>query len=91
MTNTKMLVGSLSNDLQRIASLSYRGSDKAASIFLKEAKRWGKELVAQDTKEYIKKIAQEVNFISSNDLTKENAEKFLMYSVLLQNYSLQIE
>jgi len=89
MTKTKLLVGSFSNDLQRVASLSYRGSDKAAAKFFNEAKRWAAELKKQPVKDYIKDIAEEIT--SEPQLDSQKAETYLMYSVLLQNYSLQID
>lgn len=85
-----MLVGSLSNDLLRIANLTYRGSNKAASRFLQEAKRWGEGILEQNTKSYIKNIAQEIIADTPESLNKEKAERYLMYSTLLQNYSLKI-
>lgn len=90
MTEKKMLVGSLSNDLLRIANLTYRGSNKAASRFLQEAKRWGEGILEQNTKSYIKNIAQEIIADTPESLNKEKAERYLMYSTLLQNYSLKI-
>lgn len=90
MTDEKMLIGSLSNDLLRVANLTYRGSDKAALRFLTEAKRWGEGILEYDTKEYIKNIAKEVVADDPKSLNQEKAEKYLMYSTLLQNYSLNI-
>lgn len=91
MTQTKLLVGSLSNDLLRVANMVYRGSHNCASVFLREAKRWGHELSDHNMKDYISKIVREINNINSSDLSKDMAEKLLMYSVLLQNYSLHID
>lgn len=85
-----MLIGSLSNDLYRVANLTGRGSQKAADRFWKESKKWAKKLFNQELEDYIKNIILDLN--SDNDLSvsQEKAEKFLMYSVLLQNYSLCI-
>jgi hypothetical protein len=89
MTKTKILVGSLSNDLLRVANLSYRGSDKAAAQFYSEARRWAVELKNQPVKDYIKDIAVQID--SQPLLDSEMAETYLMYSVLLQNYSLHMD
>ena len=88
MTNTLLLVGSLSNDLFRTASLSQRGSTKAAARFLKEAQRWANELKNHDVAEYIVKIAADVSNRVDDDISLSSAERYLMYGVLLQNYAL---
>lgn len=89
MTEKKVLIGSLSNDLLRVANLTQRGSTTAAERFLQEAKKWANQLDAHELAEYIEEIVKDVR--SDTALTLETAEKFLMYSVLLQNYSLHVE
>lgn len=84
----QMLVGSLSNDLFRVASLAQRGSDKAASRFLNEAQRWSKDLQNQDVKSYIVDLAKDISNRDTNDISLASAEKYLMYGILLQNYAL---
>jgi hypothetical protein len=86
MTETNLLIGSVSNDLYRVASLIHRGSDKTAARFLQESKRWTKELRHHPLKPYLKKIIQDID--QSHDLSLESGEKYLMYSVLLANYTL---
>lgn len=88
MTNKKMLIGSLSNDLMRVASLTQRGSDQAAQRFFLEAKKWAKELSKYKFKSYILQIIKDIQ--SETNLSIEKAEKFLMYGILLQNYSLHL-
>lgn len=83
-----MLIGSLSNDLFRVASLSQRGSTQAAQRFLLEAKRWAKPLKEHKIAPYIAKIASDITERNENDISIESAEKYLMYGILLQNYSL---
>jgi hypothetical protein len=90
MTNKKMLIGSLSNDLMRVANLQQRGSDKAAQRFFTEAKRWVSDLSQMKVKGYIKKIINDLDKETFEDSSIEKAEKFLMYSILLQNYSLHL-
>lgn len=91
MTKTKMLIGSLSNDLLRVANLTHRGSYAAASKFMRESERWVNELLKHETKPYIHKIIKDLQFNSVKELDLEMAEKYLMYSTLLQNYTLYIE
>ncbi|MFZ1721381.1 MAG: hypothetical protein WAU07_02640 [Microgenomates group bacterium] len=88
MTNTQMLVGSLSNDLFRVASLAQRGSSKAASRFLQEAQRWSNDLRNQEVPVYISRLADDVSNRSIDDISLDSAEQYLMYGVLLQNYAL---
>lgn len=88
MTDVQLLAGSLSNDLFRVAALTQRGSTKAASRFLQEAKKWSKDLEMLPTKTYIKEIARDVSSETESEISEAQAEKYLMYGVLLQNYTL---
>lgn len=91
MTETKMLIGSLSNDLFRIANLLHRDSDKAALRFAQEAKRWIDDLKGRKVRFYIKGVIAYVDEILSGEIDKDNSEDLLMYGILLQNYTLKIE
>lgn len=84
-----MLIGSLSNDLFRVASLKQRGSDKASLRFLQEAKKWSKELSQYKLKSYISDIVMKINAKSETNITLKQAENYLMYGILLQNYALK--
>lgn len=88
MTDTKLLAGSLSNDLFRIASLKQRGADIAALRFLTEAKRWTIPLQNKMVAKYIQDIAADVASASSRTISMPQAELYLMYGILLQNFSL---
>ncbi len=88
MTETQLLVGSLSNDMFRVASLAQRGSLVAASRFLVEAQRWSSQLQDADVAEYIARLAADVSSRDTKDLSMASAERYLMYGVLLQNYAL---
>lgn len=90
MTETKLLIGSLSNDLYRTAVLLQRGSENTANRFYTEAQRWTHQLTLRRTKPYIQKIITELNQQQKLIRSLENAEKLLMYSVLLQNYTLHM-
>ena len=88
MTTIKMLAGSLSNDLFRVATLKQRGSNSGAARFLQEAKRWSVPLQKQHVAKYIQDIAQKVSLATTNNISLPQAELYLMYGILLQNYSL---
>ena len=89
--NTQLLIGSLSNDLYRVANLSHRRSIKAAERFFVESKRWSSSLENVPLKKHVRKIIEDLKSLSLDALTSpETAEKLLMYSVLLQNYSVHL-
>jgi len=83
-----MLIGSLSNDLHRVAALAHRGSKKAALRFWQESKKWSEKLLNYDLKDYIKNIILDLESDQDTKLSQAKAEKLLMYSILLQNYAL---
>ncbi len=90
MPNTKLLIGSLSNDLYRVACLTQRGSVRAAEKFWIQCGRWVKGLENAKVKPYIKKIILDIKSqLGTDTLTLESAERYLMYSILLQNYALR--
>lgn len=89
-SQTRLLVGSLSNDMFRVANLRQRGSTVAAKRFLVEAKRWASELQHQEVAGYIRKITEDVVNKESGDISEAEAERYLMYGVLLQNYTLKV-
>lgn len=87
MNDTIMYVGSLSNDLFRVANLSHRGSYDAAKRFLKEAKRWAEPLKSQNVAPYIRDIAKDISKRQDDDILLESSERYLMYGILLQNFT----
>ncbi|MEI6690819.1 MAG: hypothetical protein WCL07_03675 [bacterium] len=88
MNDTQQLVGALSNDLFRVASLSHRGANTGAQRFLLEAKRWAGPLHDQKVPPHIANIANQVFLKNDSPITLAEAEQYLMYGVLLQNYAL---
>lgn len=78
------LLGALSNDLYRVATHTYQKSP-SATRFLKESRRWIEQLKIHPLPPHINKIVQDISDTSPDLPT---AEKYLMYSVLLQNYTL---
>lgn len=90
MTETNMLIGSLSNDLSRVANMIYRKSS-GAEIFFHEMFRWLKDIDPTSVKPYIQTILADLQTHEKNpQYTEERAETYLMYSVILQNYTLHI-
>jgi hypothetical protein len=89
MAKTKLLIGSLSNDLYRVSYLTQRGSLAAAEKFWHQVNRWIKDLEYVRLKPYIRKIISNIKNQPQQEIfTAESAEKYLMYSTLLQNYAL---
>ncbi len=87
----KLLIGSLSSDLYRVASLIQRDSQQAARQFFTEAQKWTKELQHIRVSRYIRRIIDDVHCEDCEHIfSLEKAEKFLMYGVLLQNYVLRL-
>ena len=87
MNDTNLLIGSLSNDLLRLATFIHNGSPSARR-FLTESVRWATPLTCADLPPHIKLIAKEISSLPSALPTTAQAERYLMYSVLLQNYAL---
>ncbi|MBD3279837.1 MAG: hypothetical protein GF390_03980, partial [Candidatus Pacebacteria bacterium] len=75
MTDAQVLVGSLSNDLFRVASLRQRGSIKAANRFLQEAKRWAEPLQKSDAAKYITEIAKDIAVKKTDQISMKEAEQ----------------
>jgi len=75
-------------DLRRAAIGLHRGSYKMAQKFLDEAIKRKKEYVFDDLKPYMAKIMNNIEKLK-RDKKKTAAEKLLMYSTLIQNYTLQ--
>lgn len=88
MNDTIQLVGALSNDLFRVATLAQRGSNDSAIRFLQEAQRWSDSLKNQDLPPYITQIVADVSGREPTDISLESAERYLMYGVQLQNFAL---
>lgn len=91
MNETKMLIGSLSNDLFRVSTMIYRKSP-AAEVFFREIFRWIRSLDKASVKPYIQEILEDLESHESHpSYTQERAETYLTYSILLQNYALHME
>ncbi len=91
MNDTYQLIGALSNDLMRVASLSHSGSIVGAQRFLLEAKRWAEPLKDLPIAPHIRNIAQHISDKNDGLISQKEAELYLMYGVLLQNYALHAQ
>jgi len=83
MNKNKIAIESLASDLKRVALLRHRGSTQAAERFSIEAEKRAREIDAQSTQPYIQKILKDISKATTDSDTA------LMYSTLLQNYSLR--
>lgn len=90
MTDTRMLLGSLSNDLYRVATSLNRKSYAVSDKFWLEAHRWTEELLRAKTPPYIARILRESDGEDTVVCTDDQAEKLFMYSILLKNYALHV-
>lgn len=89
MNETNLLIGSLSNDLLRVANMIFRGSNEGALCFWKQAQKWNCQLKNHTLKSYVSNIITDIEAEKEDEaLSLEKAEKYLMYSILLQNYIL---
>jgi len=79
------ILGSLALDLRRVAQGYYRGSEKMAVRFAKEASARKEELRSTDLKPYLQKLLSKMDGILKQEDHKKLAEDALMYSILFQN------
>lgn len=87
--NNNQILGALALDLRRVAQGYYRGSEKMAARFAKEAKARKKELQNVDLKPYLQKLLSKMDEILKQEDHKKLAEDALMYSVLFQNAAMK--
>lgn len=80
----KVIIESLSMDLLRVALGLHRGSFKMAERFKEEALKRQNELDLQFAPTYLQKLFIKSKYILEED-NPDNAEDFLMYSILFQN------
>ncbi|NCN59292.1 hypothetical protein COW99_00735 [Candidatus Roizmanbacteria bacterium CG22_combo_CG10-13_8_21_14_all_38_20] len=85
MEKNKIAISSLALDLRRVAQAYYRSSDRVAERFMSEAIRRKAEVDTSLTPNYIRELLYKVQQRSTDP--KKDAEKYLMYSVLFQNYA----
>ena len=89
MENNKVILSSLALDLKRIALAYHRGSYKVGDRFVKETKRWMNEVDVEHIPPYIKRLLHAMDQSLKKHNKKRVAEDALMYSTLLQNYSIK--
>ncbi len=78
--NNKYVLESLASDLKRVALGLHRGSNVMAKRFLDESLKRRDEVEMHLVSPYIQRI---LSYLDSNI----DAEKALMYSTLIQNYT----
>ncbi|MBI5044544.1 MAG: hypothetical protein HZC02_01330 [Candidatus Levybacteria bacterium] len=84
----KVILGSISMDLKRVAMGYFRGSHTTADRFLLEAQRRKDEIDSEKLSPYLQRLFKSLDKLSlENDLDKK-AEDALMYSTLFQNAAL---
>ena len=88
MNEQLLLIGSLSNDLLRVANSIERVSTKAAEKFWQQGQVWLKDLIKYPNKPYISKLLTDLQNDNFSATDKIKAEKYLMQSILLQNAAL---
>jgi hypothetical protein len=84
MSDTKVLLGAISNDLFRIANYTHKNSINNALIFANEANKSIEKVKDHNYPQYLKSILIELN--EFKDIKQELADKYLMSGILLQNY-----
>lgn len=85
----KIILGSLALDLKRAAIGFNRGSYAMADRFLEEALKRKKEFKKDNTKPYLLQILDKIEKLKTQPFD-ELAENALMYSILIQNFVLNI-
>ncbi|OGH11710.1 MAG: hypothetical protein A3B38_03425 [Candidatus Levybacteria bacterium RIFCSPLOWO2_01_FULL_36_13] len=82
----KQILGALAMDLKRVALSYYRGSDKTAEVFYKEALKRRNELDKKDLKPYLTRFLSRMESLQ-NEKKDKAAENALLYSTIFQNAS----
>ena len=89
MTQQQILLGSLSQDLFRIANFIQTGSVRSALRFWQEANRWlahlQKESNLAGNPAYLTKILKDIANTDFDPTSLEQGEKLLTYGVILQS------
>jgi len=85
MNKQQILLGSLSQDLFRIANFIHTGSHKSAERFWQETKRWTGELKKENNPIYLNKILSRLDKINFDPTSLEQGELLLTYGVITQS------
>ena len=88
MSEQQILLGSLSQDLFRIANFIQTGSIKSAERFWQETKRWITQLKKEDNPAYLDRILTNLDKINFNPTSLEQGEKILTYGVITQSLAI---
>ncbi len=85
MSEEQILLGSLSQDLFRIANFIASGSVKAAERFWVESRKWLLALEKYEQPDYLAKILQRLRQMEFEVESREQAELILTYGVIIQS------
>ena len=83
----RIALSSLALDLKRVAISYFKGSDKVAERFLKEAFLRRDEVQENKIKKYLVKLLDDLDNFKCEKDKKKVAEDALMYSKLFENAS----
>ena len=85
MSERQILLGSLSQDLFRIANFIQTGSTKSAERFWQETKRWINDLKKENNPAYLDRILKNLDDMNFDPASLEQGEKILTYGVITQS------
>ena len=88
--NNKIAIESLVMDLKRVALGYHRGSTSMAKRFSEEALKRKNEIDIIHIKPYINRLLNQLDPLLHEDDFENIAEKSLMFSTILQNYTQQL-
>lgn len=86
---TFIALTSLAMDLKRVALGKYQGSNLMAERFLDEAIKRKDEIDQTKVDPYVRQILERIEKLKEERDAQKLAEDALMFSTLLQNYSLK--
>ncbi len=85
MNEKQVLLGSLSQDLYRVAHCIQTGSTRSAERFWQESARWIQDLKQHDNPSYLDEIFSSLEEISFDPQSIEQGERILTYGVITQS------
>ncbi len=88
MNEQQVLLGSLSQDLFRIANFIQTGSEKSAQRFWQEAIRWVEDLKKNKKPAYLDRVLDRISEIELNPSSIEQGEEILTYGVITQSLAI---
>lgn len=89
--NNYIALSSLAMDLKRASNGFYRGTDKTAQRFWKEALKRKAEVDMSLVAPYVSDLLNSMENIVNSEDKRKVAEDLLLYSILFQNASLKLK